>query len=38
MMRSNAPHMTATLREQTAQARKLDNAIVANLKELGYGG
>ena len=30
--------LTATLRQQTAEAAKLDVAIVANLKELGYGG
>ncbi|HSV73785.1 MAG TPA: class I SAM-dependent DNA methyltransferase [Chthonomonadales bacterium] len=30
--------LTATLREQQAEAAKLDAAIVANLKELGYGG
>ncbi len=30
--------LTATLREQSAQATKLDKAISANLKELGYGG
>jgi type I restriction enzyme M protein len=29
---------TATLREQQAEAAKLDAAIAANLKELGYGG
>jgi type I restriction enzyme M protein len=29
--------LTATLREQQAEARKLDAAIAANLKELGYG-
>ena len=34
----NAPHMTATLREQQAEAAKLDAASAANLKELGYGG
>jgi type I restriction enzyme M protein len=28
--------LTATLREQTAQARTLDEAIAWNLKELGY--
>jgi type I restriction enzyme M protein len=28
---------TATLREQQAEAAKLDAAIAANLKELGYG-
>ncbi|MCG3185859.1 MAG: hypothetical protein IOMNBAOH_00382 [Rhodocyclaceae bacterium] len=27
-----------TLREQQAEAAKLDAAIAANLKELGYGG
>ena len=30
--------LTATLREQQAEARKLDVAIAANLKGLGYGG
>ncbi|MBX3329476.1 MAG: SAM-dependent DNA methyltransferase [Nitrospira sp.] len=30
--------LTATLREQQTEASKLDEAIVANLKELGYGG
>lgn len=30
--------LTATLREQQAGAAKLDAAIAANLKELGYGG
>jgi type I restriction enzyme M protein len=30
--------LTATLREQQAEAVKLDAAIAANLKELGYGG
>src|SRR5688572_8238326 len=29
--------LTATLREQRAEAAKLDDAIAANLKELGYG-
>jgi len=29
--------LTATLREQQTEARKLDAAIAANLKELGYG-
>lgn len=29
--------LTATLREQQAEAAKLDTAIAANLKELGYG-
>jgi type I restriction enzyme M protein len=28
---------TATLREQQAEVAKLDAAIAANLKELGYG-
>ena len=28
----------STLREQQAEAVKLDIAIAANLKELGYGG
>jgi len=30
--------LTATLRAQQAEAAKLDAAIAANLKELGYGG
>ena len=30
--------LSTTLREQQAKAAKLDAAIVANLKELGYGG
>ncbi len=30
--------LTATLREQQAEGAKLDAAIAANLKELGYGG
>jgi type I restriction enzyme M protein len=30
--------LTATLREQRDEAAKLDAAITANLKELGYGG
>ncbi len=30
--------LTAQLREQQAEAAKLDAAIAANLKELGYGG
>jgi len=30
--------LTATLHEQQAEAAKLDAAITANLKELGYGG
>ncbi len=30
--------LVATLREQQAEAAKLDVAIAANLKELGYGG
>jgi type I restriction enzyme M protein len=30
--------LTATLREQQAEAANLDAAIAANLKELGYGG
>jgi type I restriction enzyme M protein len=29
--------LTATLREQLAEAANLDSAIVSNLKELGYG-
>jgi type I restriction enzyme M protein len=38
MRRISMPHMAATLRQQTAEAAKLDAAIAANLKELGYGG
>jgi len=44
----NAPHVTATLREQQAETANLDAAtclpklrrrqVAANLKELGYGG
>ena len=30
--------LTVTLRQQTEEAAKLDAAITANLKELGYGG
>ena len=30
--------LTATQREQQVEAAKLDAAIAANLKELGYGG
>jgi len=30
--------LTATLRQQQAEAASLDAAIAANLKELGYGG
>jgi type I restriction enzyme M protein len=30
--------LVAQLREQQAEAVKLDAAIAANLKELGYGG
>jgi type I restriction enzyme M protein len=30
--------LTATLRDQQAKAARLDAAIAANLKELGYGG
>ena len=30
--------LTATLRQQQMEAAKLDAAIAANLKELGYGG
>jgi len=29
--------LTPTLREQQAEATKLDAAITANLRELGYG-
>ena len=30
--------LTARLREQQAEGAKLDAAIAANLRELGYGG
>jgi type I restriction enzyme M protein len=30
--------LTTTLREQQTEAAKLDAAIAANRKELGYGG
>ncbi len=30
--------LMATLRQQQAEAMKLDAAITANLRELGYGG
>jgi type I restriction enzyme M protein len=30
--------LVAQLREQQAEAAKLDEVIAANLKELGYGG
>ena len=30
--------LTATLREQQAEAAKLDAAIDVNLRDLGYGG
>lgn len=30
--------LVATLREQQAEVRRLDEAIWKNLKELGYGG
>ena len=30
--------LTTTLREQQAEAAKLDAVIVVNLKVLGYGG
>ena len=30
--------LTATLRERQTEAAKLDAAIAANLRELGYGG
>ena len=30
--------LTATLGEQQAEVAKLDAAIAANLRELGYGG
>lgn len=32
------PRLVAMLSEQQAEAAKLDAAIAANLKELGYGG
>lgn len=30
--------IAATVREQPAEAARLDAAIAANLRELGYGG
>jgi type I restriction enzyme M protein len=30
--------LSVTLREQQAEAAKLDATVAANLKELGYGG
>jgi type I restriction enzyme M protein len=36
--REEVKRFTATLRQQQAEAAKLDAAITANLKELGYGG
>ena len=30
--------LSATLREQQAEAAKLDATIAADMKELGYGG
>lgn len=30
--------LTAMLRDQMAESKKLDAAIEANLKDLGYGG
>lgn len=30
--------LTATLRQQQADAARLDAAIAANFRELGYGG
>jgi len=30
--------LTTRLRQQTEEAARLDAAIAANLKELGYGG
>jgi len=32
------PFLTADLRKQTAQARKLDKIIWKNLEDIGYGG
>jgi hypothetical protein len=34
----NAPRVTEKPGEQQVEAAKLDTAITANLKELGYGG
>jgi hypothetical protein len=36
MTRINAPHMTTILHQQTEEAVRLNAAIAANLKELGY--
>lgn len=35
---SNTIRVVLTLLEQQSEAKKLDAAIAANLKELGYGG
>jgi hypothetical protein len=35
--RTTVKRLTATWREQQVDAAKLDTAIAANLKELGYG-
>ena len=37
LLEQKMKRLTATLREQMAEGRKLDAAIEANLKELGYG-
>jgi hypothetical protein len=37
MTRIEAPHITTTMCRQTEETAKLDDAITANLKELGYG-
>jgi hypothetical protein len=37
-MASDLLRPTAALREQTEESGRLDKAIRANLKELGYGG
>ena len=35
--RERKDHLTARYRQQQAKAAKLDAAIAANLRELGYG-
>jgi hypothetical protein len=36
MTQTNAPHLTAMMRQQTEETAKLGATIAANLKELGY--
>jgi len=37
LLEQKVNRLTATLREQQAEAAKLDAAIAANLREVGYG-